>query len=118
MTTDVQTATISLTPAAIGRVKDLLQEQDKLDHGLRVFVAGKSCAGMQYGMSFDLETREQDQVFEDDGVKLIVDSVSLMYMAGATIDFVESVQGGAFRIDNPNVDSACGSCGQASSSCG
>ena len=118
MTTDVQTAAITLTPAAIGKVKNLLQEQDKLDHGLRVFVAGRSCAGLQYGMAFELEAREQDQVFESDGVKLIVDPVSLMYMSGATIDFAESVRGGAFRIDNPNVESACGSCGQASSSCG
>lgn len=117
MTTDVQIAAITLTPAAVSKVKDLRQEQDKPEHGLRVFVAGRTCSGFQYGMAFENEPREQDKVFEYDGVRLIVDPTSLLYMTGSEIDFVESVRGGTFRIENPNVESACGSCGQ-SSACG
>jgi iron-sulfur cluster assembly accessory protein len=106
-----------LTPAAISKVKSLRQEQNKPDHGLRVFVAGRSCSGLQYGMAFESEPREQDNVFDHDGVKLIVDPTSLMYMDGAKIDFAENIRGGSFHIDNPNIATACGDCAQ-SSSCG
>jgi len=117
MTIDVQAETIELTPAAVNKVKDLRQEQDKPEHGLRVFVAGRTCSGFQYGMAFEDNPSEQDKVFEYDGVRLIVDPTSLMYMAGSQIDFSENVRGGSFHINNPNVQTNCGGCAQ-SSSCG
>ncbi len=117
MTIDVQTETIELTPAAVSKVKDLRQEQEKPEHGLRVFVAGRTCSGFQYGMAFENEPSEQDKVFEYDGVQLIIDPNSLMYMAGSQIDFSENVRGGSFHINNPNVDTDCGGCAQ-SSDCG
>lgn len=111
MTTDVQTA-ITLTPEAAARLQSLLEEQADPNCGLRVFVSGGGCSGMQYGMSFESETREHDEVFETDGVKLIVDPNSLMYLSGARVDYVDNMMGGGFAIDNPNAVSTCG-CGHS-----
>jgi iron-sulfur cluster assembly protein len=113
MTTDVQTqTTISVTPEAAIRLQNLLQEQEKPGYGLRVFVSGGGCSGMQYGMAFENEPREQDEVFETEGVKLIVDPTSLPYLEGAQIDFVDNLMGGGFAIHNPNAVSTCG-CGHS-----
>jgi iron-sulfur cluster assembly accessory protein len=117
MTIDVQAETIELTPAAVSKVKDLRQEQNKPEHGLRVFVAGRTCSGFQYGMAFEDNPSEQDKVFEYDGVRLIIDPTSMMYMAGSQIDFNENIRGGSFHINNPNIQTNCGGCAQ-SSSCG
>jgi len=79
---------------------------------LRVFVSGGGCSGMQYGMAFEETPKEFDKVVAVDGVSLIIDSTSLMYLQGATIDYVDSLMGGGFRIDNPNAVSSCG-CGSS-----
>ena len=103
---------VTLTDRAASEVKGLLEKQEKPEAMLRVFVAGGGCSGFQYGMSLEEEPMEGDQTFEINGVKIIVDPRSAMYVGGAEIDFVESMMGGGFKIDNPNAASSCG-CGQS-----
>ncbi len=77
-------------------------------HALRVFVAGGSCGGVQYGMAFDSQQREDDEVYEQHGVRILVDPMSLTYVDGARIDYEDRLMGGGFHIENPNAASACG----------
>ena len=106
-------AVLTVTPVAVQRIKSLKAEKSLGEEvGLRVFVAGGGCSGMQYGMAFDPNPQESDHLVRLDGVTLIVDPVSLPYLAGASIDFVDNLMGGGFRIDNPNAVSTCG-CGQS-----
>lgn len=103
---------VTLTDRAASEVKGLLEKQEKPEAMLRVFVAGGGCSGFQYGMSLEEEPMEGDQTFEINGVKVIVDPRSALYIGGAEIDFVDSMMGGGFKIDNPNASSSCG-CGQS-----
>ena len=104
---------ITLTDRAASEIKALLAENDKESAALRVWVAGGGCSGLQYGMAIDDGEPEQtDQVFHSNGVRVMIDSVSLSYMAGSQVDYVEDVLGGGFRIDNPNASAACG-CGSS-----
>lgn len=106
------TPILSVTPSAVEVIRNLLQQRNIPNHSLRVFVSGGGCSGMQYGMAFEETPKEFDKVVAVDGVSLIVDSTSLMYLQGATIDYVDSLMGGGFRIDNPNAVSSCG-CGSS-----
>jgi iron-sulfur cluster assembly protein len=106
----IETAVLSVTPIAAVKIRELLAAREIPDHALRVFVAGGGCSGLQYGMAFEPNVQETDTLVEVDGVKLVVDPTSLMYVSGANIDFVDSLVGGGFRIDNPNAVSSCG-CG-------
>jgi iron-sulfur cluster assembly protein len=110
--TQVETAAITMTAAAEGKLRELLNARNIPTHGLRVFVAGGGCSGLQYGMAFEAESREFDTVVEQNGVRLFVDPTSMMYLGGASIDFVDSLMGGGFKIENPNAVSACG-CGSS-----
>jgi iron-sulfur cluster assembly protein len=101
---------LTVTPTALGVIKNLLVQRNIPEHALRVFVSGGGCSGLQYGMAFEQTPRDYDAVIESDGVKLVIDPTSLLYLRGATIDYVDSLMGGGFRIDNPNAVSACG-CG-------
>jgi iron-sulfur cluster assembly accessory protein len=112
VTVDIEITKVYVTPLAAEKLRSLLQERDDPQCGLRVFVSGGGCSGMQYGMAFESNPREQDKVFESEGVKLIVDPTSLMYLGGARIDFVDSLMGGGFAIENPNAVSTCG-CGHS-----
>lgn len=103
---------LNVTPSAVQVIKNLLQQRNIPDHALRVFVSGGGCSGMQYGMAFEGETRDYDSVVEVEGVRLVIDPTSLMYLQGATIDYVDSLMGGGFRIENPNAVSSCG-CGSS-----
>ena len=103
---------ITLTEAASTQLQKILEEKGLEDHGLRVFVSGGGCSGLQYGMTFADGPMEGDQVFEEQHVKLIVDPGSLMYLMGAEIDYVDSLMGGGFRIENPNAVQSC-SCGSS-----
>jgi iron-sulfur cluster assembly protein len=105
-------AVLTVTPMAVAKIKQLLLERSLPDHALRVFVAGGGCSGLQYGMAFEGNVQEYDTVVECDGVRMVVDPTSLMYVRGANIDFVDSLMGGGFRIDNPNAVSTCG-CGSS-----
>lgn len=106
----VQTETVYLTDAAVETVRNLLVQKNVPDYGLRVFVAGGGCSGMQYGMALEAEARPYDHVIEQNGVKIFIDPTSMMYLSQATIDYVDSIMGGGFKIDNPNAVTSCG-CG-------
>jgi iron-sulfur cluster assembly accessory protein len=110
--TFVETPFMEVTPAAVGVIKSLLEQRGIPNHSLRVFVSGGGCSGMQYGMAFEEASQESDHVVSVGGVSLLVDPTSLVYLKGATIDFVDSLIGGGFRIDNPNAVSSCG-CGHS-----
>ena len=103
---------LSVTLSAVTVIRNLLTEREIPNHALRVFVSGGGCSGMQYGMAFEESARDYDRVVEVDGVRLLVDPTSLMYLQGATIDYIDSLMGGGFRIDNPNAVSSCG-CGHS-----
>ena len=103
---------LNVTSSAVTVIRNLLTEREIPNHALRVFVSGGGCSGMQYGMAFEESPRDYDRVVEVDGVRLLVDPTSLMYLQGATIDYVDSLMGGGFRIDNPNAVSSCG-CGHS-----
>lgn len=104
--------TINLTDAAVNTVKNLLVQKEVPNHGLRVFVSGGGCSGMQYGMALEAEPRPYDHVVEREGVKVFVDPTSMMYLSNATIDYEDSIMGGGFKIENPNAASSCG-CGSS-----
>ena len=103
---------LTITPAAAEKVRELLAERELEDHALRVFVQGGGCSGLSYGMGFEQNIYEQDRVIEADGVRLVIDPTSLMYMEGSEIDFVDSLMGGGFAINNPNAVASCG-CGHS-----
>ena len=106
------TETVNLTDSAVSTVRNLLIQKEVPNHGLRVFVSGGGCSGMQYGMALEAEPRPYDHVIERDGVKVFVDPTSMMYLNNATIDYEDSIMGGGFKIDNPNAASSCG-CGHS-----
>jgi iron-sulfur cluster assembly accessory protein len=106
------TETITLTAGAVETIRNLLAEKDVPDYGLRVFVAGGGCSGLQYGMALEAEARPYDHVIEQDGIKVFVDPTSMMYLNHATIGYEDSLMGGGFKIDNPNAVSSCG-CGSS-----
>ena len=104
---------ITLSERAVTELKDLMTSQAKEHQALRVWVAGGGCSGLSYGMALDDgDPEEGDQIFEQDGVKIFVDGLSLNYMDGSNVDFVEDALGGGFKIDNPNAVSTCG-CGSS-----
>lgn len=103
---------ITVTPTALSMIRSLLTQRNIPDHALRVFVSGGGCSGLQYGMAFEPTPRDYDAVVEVEGVRLVVDPTSMLYLRGASIDFVDSLMGGGFRIENPNAVSSCG-CGSS-----
>jgi iron-sulfur cluster assembly accessory protein len=105
---------INVTEAAADKINELLAEEAKLGAGLRVFVQGGGCSGFQYGLMIEdgQADPEADQVFEVNGVRLLVDPISLRYLNGAEVDFVDNNMGGGFTIKNPNAKSTCG-CGSS-----
>jgi iron-sulfur cluster assembly accessory protein len=103
---------INVTETAASRINELLAEEQKVNSGLRVFVQGGGCSGFQYGLMIEESLGDSDQIFESNGVKLYVDPISIRYLKGAEVDFVETVTGGGFTIKNPNAVSTCG-CGQS-----
>ena len=108
----IQTDTITLAPAAAQAVLDLLNKRDLTGYALRVFISGGGCSGFQYGMALENQIRETDLTFEMHGVKVVVDEVSIDYLRGSIVDYVDSLMGSGFKIDNPNAVSSCG-CGSS-----
>ena len=109
---DVEEPVLQVTPDALKVISRLLVEREIPDYALRVFVTGGGCSGLQYGMAFEENPSEHDSVVQINDVRLLVDPTSLMYLRGATIDFVDSLMGGGFRIDNPDSAGGCG-CGKS-----
>ncbi|HMN28228.1 MAG TPA: iron-sulfur cluster insertion protein ErpA [Caldilineaceae bacterium] len=104
---------ITLTPSAAEKLGGIMEQKGmKESHALRVFVKGGGCGGMQYGMTFDDNTREDDNVWEQHGLRVVVDGVSMFYIDGANIDYIDNLMGGGFHIDNPQATSSCG-CGSS-----
>lgn len=104
---------ITFTDKGAEKVQEFLASQnaDVETSGLRVGVRGGGCSGFQYALAFDSE-RSGDKVFEDRGLRLLVDRESLPYVSGAVIDYVDNLQGAGFKVENPNVVAACG-CGSS-----
>jgi iron-sulfur cluster assembly accessory protein len=101
--TETNTNTISLSPAAAQAVHNILNEKNLEGYALRVYVAGGGCGGAQFGMALDNTIREVDTTFESEGVRVVVDEVSIDYLLGASIDFVNDPQRGAgFVVNSPN----------------
>jgi len=104
---------VTLTDKAAAEIKALMDQNGGQYQGLRVFVAGGGCSGLQYGMQIeDQAATTEDQVFESSGVKVIVDGMSYEYLKGSIIDFEDALQGGGFKINNPNAVKGCG-CGNS-----
>ncbi len=111
MLSSPETLKISLTDKAAGKVKAAIEKQGKTTAGLRLYVAGGGCSGFQYGLAFD-EAKDNDHVIESRGVRLLVDEQSAQYLDGSEIDYVESVMGEGFMVNNPNATETCG-CGHS-----
>ena len=104
---------VEVTEAASSRIRELLERDGKLEsHGLRMKVVGGGCSGLQYQLLFDEKRSDVDMTIEAGGVKVIVDEKSTLYLAGSTLDFVDTLQESGFKIGNPNAKSTCG-CGQS-----
>jgi iron-sulfur cluster assembly accessory protein len=105
-------AALDLTTTAVGKVKEILSQQNPEPKGLRVSVVGGGCSGFSYQMNFESESNGIDKVFDFEGLKVYVDQASLMYLKGTRIDYVETLEGSGFKFDNPNVKTTCG-CGSS-----
>ena len=106
----MQEQAIIFTDAAANKVGALLQDEENNTMHLRVYVTGGGCSGFQYGFSFDKVIDEEDTCITKDGANLVIDSLSLQYLEGSTIDYSEDLMGSKFIIKNPNATTTCG-CG-------
>ncbi len=111
--TETPQEAISLTAKAVEKIGELLggSADDSEGQALRVAVRGGGCSGFQYALAFD-KAKEDDHVFEVDGVAVVVDKVSMQFVFGSEVDYVEGLQGAGFQVNNPNVVAACG-CGSS-----
>ncbi len=103
---------LNLTPSAIAKVREIMATQDPIPAGLRVGVVGGGCSGFQYSMAFENQSGMMDKVFTYDGLKVFIDSTSLMYLNSCVVDYVETLEAAGFKFENPNVKSTCG-CGSS-----
>ena len=103
---------IGLTDKAAEKVKEILTAENKAGFGLRIGIKGGGCSGFSYTLNFDKPNIEIDQVFEEKGVQIIVDSKSFVYLSGTRLDFVDTLGGSGFTFDNPNATKTCG-CGSS-----
>jgi iron-sulfur cluster assembly protein len=108
----VATAPLTITDGAAAEVNALIAEQDREDLHLRVYVAGGGCSGLQYGMALDENIEPGDEVFEQNGIRFVVDSISMKYISGSIVDYISHEMGGGFKIENPNATKSCG-CGSS-----
>jgi iron-sulfur cluster assembly accessory protein len=109
---NVQTDTIFLTSTATQAVRELLDKRNLQGYALRVFVSGGGCSGFQYGMALEGNIRPTDLSWDYEGVKVVVDEISINYLRGSTVDYVDDLMGSGFKIENPNAVSTCG-CGSS-----
>ncbi len=103
---------ITLSASAARRIGELIATEEYIGMKFRVSVSGGGCSGFQYGFSFDDKTEADELVVTRDGAAMVIDSMSLMYLAGSEVDFIENVGGSYFVINNPNATSSCG-CGSS-----
>jgi iron-sulfur cluster insertion protein len=103
---------LNFTDSAASKVKQLITEEGNHELRLRVYIVGGGCAGFQYGFAFDAKHNPDDTLLEKNNVGLVVDSMSLQYLMGASIDYVEGLHGAHFVVSNPNANTTCG-CGSS-----
>lgn len=103
---------VSMTSRASDKLKEIIAKQGRDDLALRVYVTPGGCSGFSYGMTFAEGREDDDTLVEQDGVRIVVDPMSAMYLKGSEIDFVDALMGGGFALRNPNAVSSCG-CGQS-----
>ena len=109
---ETRTDQINLSPVAASKVKSLLEQEGRDDLALRIAVQPGGCSGLRYQLFFDERTLDGDQVREFDGVHVVVDRMSVPYLMGATIDFVDTIEKQGFTIDNPTATGSC-ACGDS-----
>jgi iron-sulfur cluster insertion protein len=114
MEASVMVSPVNVTEMAASKIAQLLDEEKKTEAGLRVFVQGGGCSGFQYGLMIEegAGDPEADRIFKSNGVTIFVDPISIRYLTGAEVDFVDNLTGGGFTIKNPNAKTTCG-CGQS-----
>jgi len=103
---------IQLTETAVSKVKEILDTQDPKPAGLRISVVGGGCSGFNYSMAFENTPGMLDKTYSFDGLRVFIDQASLLYLDGAEVDYVETLEGSGFKFSNPNVKSTCG-CGSS-----
>jgi iron-sulfur cluster assembly accessory protein len=103
---------LQLTSTAVEKVREILESQEPKPAGLRVSVVGGGCSGFSYSMAFESTPGFLDKTYEFGGLKVFVDQASLLYLDGAEVDYVETLEGSGFKFNNPNVKSTCG-CGSS-----
>jgi iron-sulfur cluster assembly accessory protein len=103
---------VQLTEKAIGKVREILDTQEPKPAGLRIAVVGGGCSGFSYSMAFENQPNMLDKTYSFNGLKVFVDQASLLYLDGAEVDFVETLEGSGFKFSNPQVKSTCG-CGSS-----
>jgi iron-sulfur cluster assembly accessory protein len=101
-----------MSEKAIGKVKEILDLQDPKPAGLRIAVVGGGCSGFSYSMAFEDNPGMLDKTYEFGGLKIYVDQASMLYLDGAEVDYVETIEGAGFKFNNPNVRNTCG-CGSS-----
>jgi len=112
MATEQTQKLITVTDKAAEKIKEFMQQESEKAEYLRVYVQGGGCSGLSYGMGFETKPEEDDTIIEENGVKLLVDSYSQEHLNGANVDYIESLMGSGFKINNPNVTKSC-SCGHS-----
>jgi iron-sulfur cluster assembly accessory protein len=103
---------VTLTSKAVEKVKSIMASQTPVPAALRLGVVGGGCSGFSYSMQFENEKGMMDKEFDFDGLKLIVDATSFMYLDGCEVDYLETLEASGFKFNNPNVKSTCG-CGSS-----
>src|SRR5512132_3972566 len=117
--TQIEPSVVTLSTAASEAIKNILAERNLEGYALRVYVAGGGCCGVNFGMALDNNFRDLDTTFEANGVKVVVDEVSIDYLRGATIDFInDPVRGAGFAVENPNAQSHEHAHGEGGCACG
>ena len=110
--TETHVPVVTLTEAAIKEVKRLINVQGLTEGGLRLGVKGGGCSGLSYTINFDEKIGQHDQVYDFDGVKVIIDAKSAIYLQGTQLDYHKDLMGGSFKFVNPNANKTCG-CGES-----
>jgi iron-sulfur cluster assembly protein len=103
---------VTVTETAAEKIKGLLHEQGHPEYGLRMQVVGGGCSGLSYRLAFEKDTTDQDTVVEDNGVRMIIDMKSALYLTGSQLDYVDGLMGSGFKVNNPNAKNTCG-CGES-----
>ena len=109
---EIVTNLVTLTQPAASAVREIMAQKNLVDSSLRLYISGGGCSGYQYGLALVNKIEPEDRIFETDGVRLVVDEVSIKFLQGATVDYVDGMTSSGFKIINPNALASC-SCGQS-----